>query len=303
MRFFRLYFFGVFYGILSLAAFSQTSEWHPFDYSRLHARSIETVVRMASNAIQGFGKQDSAAQVKAFEETIQMVQLQKQACDTFPINFKGNTSLHKAALVFFSKAQDSLVPGFVWLARHATVYPPDIKTQADLSPEDLEAYMNLNGINQLLTRYFNEYQAASKAFDQEHQSSYSEYACFALQRAMDLTSKAQKQGVATEDGPFIFDIKGFWDKNGPAGPKLNFTFGKGPVQGVGQIKPQFDRLIESFKQCLPSDWSIHKVELVGGISWHIQSSKQGWGHAPYAVVSLEQRGRTGEMTFWIQVFP
>lgn len=290
----------------SLLRFAQPASCqiaHPYDYARAIARPSEGFVRQCSQAIQDFGKKDTAIQGQQLRECIRMHGLFLKSAESIPPVYRGNPEYKEALLAFFKDTQDSLLPVLQSLSKRVFVYPPEVKTDQDLSPEQRLIFLDLIQANQILGRRFAALKSSISKFEQTFSSEYGNYICIALENAFNLVSEAQKSGKTPPQQPFIFDIPGSWSPHGPGGPFLTFTFGKGPVEGVGQIKPKYDELIKGIQSCISENYSLIQKELAGGLAWHLTLKGKGWAQGPMASIALEQRAGPGEMVLWIQVFP
>jgi len=276
---------------------------HPYDYARAIARPSEGFMRQCSQAIQDFGKKDTATQRLQLKECIRMHELYSKSAESIPNDYRGNAEYKIALIAFFQQTNDSLLPILSTLTERVFVYPPTVKTDQDLAPEQRLVFLDLVQANQILGRRFNALKETIQKFEQTYTSEYGNYVCVALENAFSLVTEALKSGKTPPDQPYFFDIPGSWSPHGPGGPFLTFTFGKGPVEGVGQIKPKYDELIQGFKSCLPEKYELVQKELVGGLTWHLIPKVKSWAQAPMASIALEQRAGPGEMVLWIQVFP
>ena len=293
--------FAFFLFLLTCSVSSQIA--HPYDYARALARPSEGFMRQCSQAIQDFGKKDTATQRQQILECIRMHELFVKSAEGISSAYRGNTEYKLALLAFFKETGDSLLPYFSSLSGRVFVYPPTVKTDQDLEPEQRLVFMDLVQANEILGRRFNRLKESIQKFEQTFAPEYGNYVCVALENAFALVVEAQKTGKTPAQQPYIFDIPGAWSPHGPGGAFLTFTFGKGPIEGVGQIKPKYDELIEGFKSCLPEKYTLVQKELVGGLTWHVVPKDKGWARAPMASIALEQRAGPGEMVLWIQVFP
>lgn len=276
---------------------------HPYDYARALARPSEGFMRQCSQAIQDFGKKDTATQRLQLKECIRIHDLFTKSAEGIPNAYRGNDEYKTALLVFFKETNDSLLPILSTLADRVFVYPPTVKTDQDLEPEQRLVFLDLVQANQILARRFNVFKESIQKFEETFSAEYGNYVCVALENAFSLVSQAQKTKNTPPEQPYIFDIPGSWSPHGPGGPFLTFTFGKGPIEGVGQIKPKYDELIQGFKSCLSDKYTLVQKELLGGLTWHVIPKDKGWARAPMASIALEQRAGPGEMVLWIQVFP
>jgi hypothetical protein len=276
---------------------------HPYDYSRALARPSEGFMRQCGQAIQDFGKQDTAKQRLQLKECVRMHELYTKSAEGIPNTYRGNAEYKSALLAYFQETRDSLLPLLASLSERAFVYPPNIKTDQDLEAQQRLIFLDLVQANQISIRRFNALKESIQKFEQTFSPEYGNYVCVALENAFSLVTEAQKTGNSPPQQSFIFDIPGSWSPHGPGGPFLTFTFGKGPVEGVGQIKPKYDELIQGFKSCLSEKYTLVQKELVGGLTWHLIPKNKGWARAPMASIALEQRAGPGEMVLWIQVFP
>ena len=139
---------------------------HPYDYSRALARPSEGFMRQCGQAIQDFGKQDTAKQRLQLKECIRMHELYTKSAEGIPNTYRGNAEYKSALLAYFQETRDSLLPLLASLSERAFVYPPNIKTDQDLEAQQRLVFLDLVQANQISIRRFNALKESIQKFEQ-----------------------------------------------------------------------------------------------------------------------------------------